>query len=215
MSQAPPRPKIYHITHVDNLASIVAGGELLSDSKMIARGGPGAGIGIGNIKTRRLALPVRCHPGDAVGDYVPFYFCPRSIMLFVIYKANHPDLGYRGGQEPIVHLEADLLDVVDWANRTSRRWAFTSANAGAAYASFWSSLDRLSELDWDAIRAADFRSADTKEAKQAEFLILGSFPWELISAIGVSSTTIQAKVVGHISQGTHRPRVNVQPGWYY
>jgi ssDNA thymidine ADP-ribosyltransferase, DarT len=30
------------------------------------------------IKQRRLALPVTCHANDHVGDYVPFYFCPRS-----------------------------------------------------------------------------------------------------------------------------------------
>lgn len=53
------------------------------------------------IKQRRLALPVACHAHDHVGDYVPFYLCPRSIMLFVIHCANHPDLTYRCGQVPI------------------------------------------------------------------------------------------------------------------
>jgi hypothetical protein len=57
------------------------------------------------IKRRRVEeLEVSCHPGTKVGDYVPFYFCPRSVMLYVIHRANHPDLSYRGGQEPIVHL---------------------------------------------------------------------------------------------------------------
>jgi hypothetical protein len=38
-----------------------------------------------SIKRRRIEqLAVSCHPGTRVGDYVPFYFCPRSIMLFVI-----------------------------------------------------------------------------------------------------------------------------------
>jgi len=98
VSPSPPRPQIYHITHVDNLPSIIAAGGLFSDALMLAQGGPAAGIGMSKIKTRRLALPVDCHPGDKVGDYVPFYFCPRSIMLFVIHRANHPDLTYRGGQ---------------------------------------------------------------------------------------------------------------------
>jgi len=48
------------------------------------------------------------YPDLYVGDYVPFYFCPRSIMLFIIHQANHPELDYRGGQVPIVHLQADL-----------------------------------------------------------------------------------------------------------
>jgi hypothetical protein len=51
---------------------------------------------------------------------VPFYFCPRSLMLFVIYRQNHPDLAYRDGQEPIVHQEADLHEVV---NRACWMWS--------------------------------------------------------------------------------------------
>jgi hypothetical protein len=80
----PAQPKVYHITHVDNLPGILAEGGLWSDAVMLVRSGPAEGIGMGQIKERRLALPVRCHPGDHVGDYVPFYFCPRSIMLYLV-----------------------------------------------------------------------------------------------------------------------------------
>ncbi len=92
MSTPPTQPKIYHITHVDNLSSIVADGGLLSDAVIISQGGPSASIGMKAIKQRRLGLPVHCHPGDCVGHYVPFYSCPRSIMLFVLYRGNHQDL---------------------------------------------------------------------------------------------------------------------------
>jgi hypothetical protein len=109
----PAQPKLYHILHVDRLSSVVADGCLWCDAVMIARDGSGTTIGMGSIKARRLALPVHPHPGSSVGDYVPFYFCPRSIMLYVIYRANHPELEYRGGQDPIVHLEADLGEVVE------------------------------------------------------------------------------------------------------
>ena len=101
----PAQPKLYHITHVDNLPDILAAGGLWSDAAMIAQGGPTASIGMSNIKQRRLGLPVKCHPGDHVGDYVPFYFCPRSIMLYLIYCANHLDMTYKGGQTAILHLE--------------------------------------------------------------------------------------------------------------
>ena len=68
-------------------------------------------------------LTLDSHPDLYVGNCVPFYFCPRSVMLYVLHMGNLPDLGYRGGQEPIVHLEADLLGTVDWANCNQRRWA--------------------------------------------------------------------------------------------
>jgi hypothetical protein len=171
VSTPPARPKIYHITHVDNLRSIVGEGALVSDAAMIARSSPAAAIGMSTIKERRLSLPVDCHAGDSVGDYVPFYFCPRSIMLYVIHCRNHPDLSYRNGQGPIVHLEADLHDVVAWANRARRRWAFSLSNAGARYAQFRARIAELDQINWDAIAATDFRSSEVKEGKQAEFLV--------------------------------------------
>ena len=93
----PAWPKIYHIVPVDNLASIVANGGLIPDAAMTARGGPPVTIGMKTIKQRRLHLPVTCHPGTHVGDYVPFYFCSRSVMLYVIHRGNAEGLNYAGG----------------------------------------------------------------------------------------------------------------------
>ena len=143
------------------------------------------------IKTRRLSLRVDCHPADCVGEYVPFYFCPRSIMLFVIHRANHPDLSYRGGQGPIVHLEADLHDVIAWAKTARQRWAFSLSNAGAVYAQFRARVAELDQINWEAVAATDFRPAEIKEGKQAEFLVHGSLPWTLVSRIGVWSAAVQ------------------------
>ena len=34
------------------------------------------------VVARRKQLPVPCHPATCMGDYVPFHFCPRSVMLY-------------------------------------------------------------------------------------------------------------------------------------
>jgi len=215
MSAPPAQPKIYHITHVDNLRSILTDGGLLSDAAMVARGGPAATIGMSSIKQRRLNLPVHCHRGDMVGDYVPFYFCPRSIMLFVIHCANLPELTYRGGQRPIVHLEADLHDVAAWAEANGRRWAYSLSNAGARYTTFHSKLAQLGEIDWMAVAATNFRDPVVNEGKQAEFLLHQFFPWSLVSRIGVYSRAFATQVTAMLAGATHQPRVEIQPAWYY
>lgn len=199
---------------MDNLASIVAGGCLWADAAMVQRQG-GTVIGMGSIKRRRLGLPVSCHAGLHVGDCVPFYFCSRSIMLFVIHCANHPELAYRGGQQPIVHLEADLHQVVQWAQAEGRRWAFSLSNAGAFYTQFRARLDQLGEVNWAGVAATDFRPTDVKEAKQAEFLVEQSFPWHLVERIGLYSQAIAPRVASAMQGGAHRPRLEVKRDWFY
>lgn len=217
MSIPPAQPKIYHITHVENLAAIIADGELRSDAEMLARGGPKAAIGMSKIKERRLRLPIECLPGCCVGDFVPFYFCPRSIMLFVLHRANHAELTYRGGQGPIVHLEADLHTVVAWAESNERRWTFSLSNAGAYYtaSNFRTDLARLDEIDWAAVAAADFRDARVKEAKQAEFLVHRSFPWSLVDRIGVHSQNTLQQCTSVLASVAHKPRLERRPDWYF
>lgn len=164
MTTPPARPMLYHITHVDNLRAIVADDALVSDAEMMARGGPAQAIGMSAIKWRRVdELPVDCHPGTKVGDYVPFHFCPRSVMLYLIHCANHPELVYRGGQGPIVHLEADLHEVIRWVEANGGRWAFSLSNAGAYYTEFRSRLEEMDQLDWAAIAATNFRAPEVKE----------------------------------------------------
>lgn len=209
----PDEPKIYHIVNVDRLKSIVAEG-LLCDAEAVRRELPGTTIGMRTIKDRRRTeLTLASHPGLYVGECVPFYFCPRSIMLYLMHKGNHPDLEYRGGQGPIIHLEADLRRSVEWAEIQRLRWAFTLSNAGARYFEDRSDLNQLNEIDWNAVRATDWQGL--KEGKQAEFLIERRFPWKLISRIGVRSRVTYDQVVSELGGGAHKPVVEIKTEWYY
>lgn len=182
---------------------------------MTARGGPKAAIGMPTIKERRLSLPVSCHQGSSVGDYVPFNFCPRSVMLYVIHKMNHPELSYRGGQAQVVHLEADLQEVIEWANTDGRRWAFSLSNASTRYAEFRSDERDLDEVDWDAVHATDFRPTDVQEAKQAEFLVHEKFPVGLVRRIGLYSTDHATEIEGIVSSSPTPPTVELRKDWYF
>ena len=136
-------------------------------------------------------------------------------MLYLLHKGNHPDLSYREGQTPIVHLEADLQNVVDWADSRQRPWAFSKTNAGAKYTRFFNKLDILPELNWQAIAATDWRDSMTKEAKQAEFLLYQDFPWAMVERIGVISDTMSSKVKSLLDAASYKPSLAVQPDWYY
>ena len=134
-------------------------------------------------------------------------------MLYVIHKKNHPNLSYRGGQKPVLHLEADLRETVAWADANQRRWVFTLSNAGSYCFEERCSLDALNDIDWTAVRARAWRQS--KDAKQAEFLVERSFPWELVSRIGVCAPSIHGQAVSALQNADHRPSVEIKREWYY
>lgn len=214
----PENPKIYYILHCDTLGSVIDSGGILCYA-VIANDPPaGTAIGMMKIKRQRMRTPVVCHWGTKVGDYVPFYFCPRSVMLYRIHanqgKDNDPDLQYSGGQKEIVHLEADLHTVVSWAEADQRRWAFTAGNAAAKATRFYDDLNDLNAISWEVVLAPNW-SRNQRNTKQAEFLVYGFFSWYLVSRIGVMSDDVRQQVYETISSANHRPQVSVIPQWYF
>ena len=217
MTTPPVQPKVYHITHVDNLASIVAAGYIEADGRRVGQGGGQTSIGMTEIKRRRLyEIAVACHPNTMVGEYVPFYFCPRSIMLYILHMGNHPDLiHYRDGQEPVLHLQVDMEAAINWADQHRVRWAFSDRNAGSYYTDFYNSRNELDKIDWTAVTSTDFRDPLVKEGKQAEFLIHDTCPWHLVEKIGVLNERIRNQVNAIIRNVQHKPVVTIERIWYY
>lgn len=209
----PANPKIYHITPIDRLPSIIADGFIWSDVEATRRNAPGTTIGMDSIKRQRKDKALSVHEDLRVGECVPFYFCPRSVMLFVISKQNHRELTYRGGQEPIVHMEADLRQAVAWADLQGRRWAFTTSNAASYAVEDYCDLSQLDKVDWSAVEAQFW--SDCQDEKQAEFLMERSFPWELVERIGVHSQEIRDRVRVAMQGAGHQPVAEITPGWYY
>src|SRR5579885_2830987 len=96
-----PTP-IYHITHLDNLPKVIAANCLCCCAIQDRRGMTHKSIAHNSIQDKRARTLVPCGPGGTLHDYVPFYFAPRSPMLYTIHRGNVP--GYEDGQEPLVHL---------------------------------------------------------------------------------------------------------------
>jgi hypothetical protein len=203
----PTNPAIFHITHVDNLPSILADGCLWSDSQRIGRKLVTTNIGYSHIKQRRLNRPVTVASGGKLGDYVPFNFCPRSVMLFVVSR-GHQD--YAGGQDEIVHLVSSVTKTI----ALGEHWAFTDQHADLGYAVYFDSITKLGEVDWTVMPLTQWGSNDEVKAKrQAEFLVHDCFPWAAVECIGVKNAAVAAKVQALLPGG--RPPVAIQPTWYY
>lgn len=198
---------IFHITHVENLTSIVEHGCLWSDSQRIEKGIDNTNIGHSHIKARRLKRPVPTAAKGFLGDYVPFYFCNRSVMLYVAHRRSVD--GYDGGQEPIVH----LVSSVEAAARTGRSWTFTDRHAELGHARFFDDLNDLNELDWEAMEARYWQNV--KEVRQAEFLVHRKFLWGSIKRIVVHNDGVAKRAANAIAKAAHRPSIAINADWYY
>jgi hypothetical protein len=73
----------------------------------------------------------------------------------------------------------------------------------------------LVEIDWNAVKATDFRDFLVKEGKQAEFLIHDTCPWSLVEKVGVLNLNIQDKVNLILKDSKHKPIVSIERSWYY
>lgn len=199
--------KVSHITHIDNLGSILAQGCLWSDSKRIELGLVNQNIGYSHIKQRRLVRPVNVAGGGTIGQYVPFNFCPRSVMLFVIHK-GHPD--FQDGQDRVLHLISDI----DTIRLSNQHCFFTDIHADLDYAEQIDDFDRIGELDLQRIINEKYWQ-DFKEEKQAEFLAFELVQWVSIQQIGVKTQSIADEVNALLHGAQHKPEVLVRPEWYY
>lgn len=198
---------VSHITHIDNLKSILDQNCLWSDAKRIELGLINQNIGYSHIKDRRLLRAVNVAANGTIGQYVPFNFCPRSVMLFVIHK-GHSD--FKGGQDRILHLISDTNTI----RLTNEGCFFTDIHADLDYSEQIDDFNRLSELDIKRIINEKYWQ-DFKEEKQAEFLAFESVLWQTIHKIGVKTQTMADEVNLLLQTVQHQPEVVVRPEWYY
>lgn len=209
-------PRIYHIKHADTLGGIIKEGGIWCDRECQCRELRGTAVGYTHIKERRMRRSVPLPPRGTLGDYVPFYFAPRSPMLYVIHHGGNPE--YDGGQTPIVHFVSSVEAVA--AARPALRWLFTDGHAEVALSDYYDDVRKLDEvIDWDVMRSTYWndtqQDGDRKRRRQAEFLVHRFLPWELVSTIGVVNRAMADRVEQVLADSRHRPVVAVAPEWYY
>jgi hypothetical protein len=202
---------VYHITHVDNLASIVQSGEICCDNACVANGHSRVSIAYADLKDQRAGVAVESARGGTLADYVPFYYAPRSPMLYVSYTNYVPD--YSGGQEPIVHLVFCLQDLAGSC------FAMTDGHPISPLSRQFDSLDGLEAIDWplmyETFWADTDDDGDRKRRRQAEFLAYSSVPIASVKLIGVMTKDIGERAAAALANLADPPPIIVREDWYY
>lgn len=186
-------------------------GELQCDRRCDANGIEPVSIAYQDLKARRSDWPVRVARGETLADYVPFYYAPRSPMLYAIAGGWVP--GYSGGQVEVAHLVFSANELAGASD-----FVITDGHAATSLSEQFDDFDRLDEIDWGIMRETYWRDTDEdgdrKRRRQAEFLIFGSVPFQAIRQIGVMTDAVAAEVREALAGVADLPVV-VRPDWYY
>ena len=144
-----PRPvptPLYHFTPIGHLATIIERG-LLCDMQAVGSGLQSIDVGNRSIKAQRRCRAVLAGPRGVVADYAPFYFAPRSPMMYAIHRGNVPE--YTGGTESLVY----LVTSVDRLVELGLHLVFTDRNAVLKHAHHTTEVDELDTLiDWQLMQ---------------------------------------------------------------
>ena len=139
---------IYHITHINNLDSILRDGVLWCDAERVKRKYNTVNISYEHLKQRRFITPVPIGAQGVLADYAPFYFCNRSPMLCAIYKG-----GVTGNQETQIDIIYFVSSAEKVAEISKQPWCFSDGHGVDKLTEFYKDLKELSNIDWELIAA--------------------------------------------------------------
>jgi len=209
-----PTP-IYRLIHIDNLPVVLRRGALHAPNHVPGDGLPYRTIHNVDIQRQRRATPIPRGPGGFIHDYVPFYFGPRSPMLYQLHTGWVE--GYDGGQEPLLY----LVSTVEKVARSGIPFVFSDGHGIAAYTRWYDDLAEMVRVDWNMVYNRSWRDTvedmDRQRRKQAEFMVYHSCDWALIEEIGTLNTVAGARIeaiFARFSSSLRRP-VRVHTDWYY
>lgn len=203
---------IYHMTHINNLPNILAQGCIYCDrdaQRYLRRQ-----TAYSHLKARRAGTYVS--QGGTLDQYVPFYFAPRSPMLYAIHTGHVP--GVPADQRPIIYLVTYAQTVAE----AGLPFVFCDRHplSDPRYLRWSNNLSDLHTLiDWEVMRSLTWHNTplypNRKSRRQAEFLVRGKLPFELIHKIGVYDRTMLSEVQRLLQPYPYQPNVSVERGWYY
>ncbi|WP_161500401.1 type II toxin-antitoxin system toxin DNA ADP-ribosyl transferase DarT [Streptomyces antimycoticus] len=205
---------MFHFTHVRNLRDVLASKQLVSDSIMQSRGGVPVECGDRGIKAGRRTRPVKVPPHGVPADYVPFYFAPRSPMLYKIYRGGVPT--YQDGQLPLVY----LVTTVKGAVSSGRPYVFSDGNCAAEITRHFTDLDRMADVvDWELLQAQHWANTSTDgdrmRRRMAEFLIHQTMPISALHTICTYDRQHADRVQRLLKEANLSLPVTVRRDWYY
>jgi hypothetical protein len=190
------KQRIYHVTHVDNLAEIVELGELIADAT--------PAVDISSTAAREGRRTITVGNGNAVSDYVPFFLSPTSeVWNAVRFGTPDPRLD--------VAREAAASDFVMLVSSVDVVGEYVVADGDAAHP-----LTRFA-TDADAAEIAlKTLRLDEENGRilSAEVLVKEQVTFDRIALVAVANDRARTAVKAILDAADFRTRVSIHPPWF-
>ncbi|KPG00030.1 hypothetical protein IP86_07845 [Rhodopseudomonas sp. AAP120] len=201
---------IFRITHRDNLAWILDNGVHCRNSN---KQDPNfVNIGLVELIDKRRTWPVPVKPHGTLGDYVPFYFTPRSIMAYNIHTGRNVQ---QRDNEQIMLLVTSLARL----REKNVPFAITDRHACASLANYYNTVDGLKQIDWKILRASDFSrdndDPDKTNRYMAEALVHQHMPIDALLYLACCDDKQRLWAADLVSKRKLNLEVHTKRGWYF
>lgn len=218
---APPEDvgtqRIYHLTHVSNLADILSAGRLLADGSSEWETRPIVDISSPENRAARRNALLAADGSSSVANYVPFALAPKSSIWEGVLVGETDD---RLAASVLAIAPADFVmlvttvkavfDAVDAREeRNAMAVAVTDGDAANPLTRFGSTRD-TAERQIRKLRADQLSEA----ILDAELLVADEFPIESVTLIGVANDRAREVVKAVLKDFSFRPKVAVYPPWF-
>jgi hypothetical protein len=212
MPESKKRPTlIFRITHYNNLEFTLLNGIYCSNSKDADANY--INIGHRNLIDKRGRRVVPLSPFGVLNDYVPFYFAPKSPMLYSIFKNNID--GFSGSQKDVIYLVSSIETIKD----ANKEFVFTDGHAYELISKFYNKLNDLNKIDWKLMGEKYWHNTesdnDRMRKRMAEFLVYQLVPVNCILAIVVYNDKIKSVVDSIQDKCNTGIKILIKPNWYY
>jgi hypothetical protein len=203
--------RIFRITHVRNVAwmldhGLVCRSSKLADPNFIT-------IGIPDLIERRKTHPVPIAPGGTLGDYVPFYFTPASVMLLNI-KTGRNGVVQRPNSDIAI-----LVSSLPKLQEAGVSFVFTNGHAYMQETDYFNNIRDLDKIDWGLLQRRDFRRDPDDPGKvgryQAEALAYQHVPASALLGIACYDSVAQATLEAEVQRRGLRLQVATRPQFYF
>lgn len=209
-----PNPTyIFHMTHFKNLPLILENEGIFANNNVTNQNVNYTNIAHQDLQVRRSTTKVPINPKGYLHDYVPYYFAPRSPMLYSIHCGNVD--GYEEGQQPVIYLVSSAQTI----NDANIPCVFTDGHAIMALSDFYHDLNDLRNVHWETMKSKYWNDTpdypDRKRLRQAEFLVHEFMPWSLVLHVCTIDHQMAHQTKEIIKQYGYQTPVSVKSKWYF